>query len=323
MKYFVTGATGFLGSHLVRQLIESGDEVVALVFEPEREETVRSWGAETVVAGLDQQRLADSMVGCDGVFHVAGYVSLNDMTGDRSRSANVDGARAVVQAAVRAGVKRLVHTSSLVTIGGTLDGRVLNESDVFECGDLKLPYLETKRAGERVVLSQHASDLEVVVCNPCGMIGPEDPWGSEANVVFDMYRSHRVRVVPHVRNNWGDVRDVAAGEIAAMQRGRSGQRYFLGARNTTLKDLMASLDRAVGERVRHRIEFGWPWTMAIGQVAARLQRRPVITPNVARFMRYAFWVSHEKASLELGYSPRPIEETLRDAFEWFEERGVS
>lgn len=323
MKYFVTGASGFLGTHLIRLLIGDGHQVTGLVFEPERESAVRELGADTVVGGFDSEQLVPSLRGVDGLFHVAGFVSLNDRAEKTSRLVNVEGTRLVLEAARQAGVLRVVHTSSLVTIGGNLDGTELSEDSPWEFGNLEIAYLQTKRQGEQLALSYNSSDLDVVVCNPPGLIGPQDLWNSEAGVMFPLYLRNRVKIVPVVRNNWGDARDVARGHILAMQQGVAGERYFLGGINTTLEDLLGRLDRISGQpRMRRRL-IDWPWTYLLGLAIEWFSKKPALSATNARFMRYAFWISNEKARRELGYAPRPIDETLEDSLNWFARRADS
>lgn len=320
MKYFVTGASGFLGTHLVRQLVAASHEVVALVYEPERESVVAALGAQTVVGGFDGELLKNAMAGCDGIFHVAGLVSLRKRDAKRSRQVNVEGTRTVLVAAQAAGIQRVVHTSTLAAIGATLEGVILNEDSPFNLDGLKLAYIQTKREGEQLALSFNSDALQVVVCNPPGIIGPQDLWGTQANVIFDLYLKSAVRIVPDVRNNWGDVRDVARGHILAMERGTPGQRYFIGTINTTIKDLMSRLDQTRGRKPRWRLQLKWPGTFFVGCLSSLFSRNPPITPGLAKFMRYAFWFSSDKAKSELGFAGRPIEDTLADTLDWFRHR---
>jgi dihydroflavonol-4-reductase len=316
MKYFLTGASGFLGTHLVRLLTAKGHRVTALVYEPEREAVVRALGAATVVGGFDPDLLREAMTGHDGVFHVAGFVSLADRAGRVSRAVNVDGVRTVLAAALAAGVRRVVHTASLVTIGATLDGRVLDETARWDLGRIGMSYVNTKREGELAALAFNARGLEVVVCNPGGLIGPDDLWGSAAGRMFRDYLRGRLRIVPHVRNNWVDVRDVAHGHLLAMQRGRAGERYVLGNANTTLRDLLARLDERSGLGKGPVAVLGWPWTLLLGALLQTFSRASPLNEASARFLRHAFWVSADKAARELGFRPRPIEETLEEALAW-------
>jgi dihydroflavonol-4-reductase len=320
MKYFVTGASGFLGTHLVRLLVANGHNVTALVYEPEREETVKSLGARTIVGGFVPDLLERAMEGCDGVFHVAGFVSLNDREGKVSRAVNVEGVGIVLDTALKANVRRVVHTSSLVAIGASLEGTVLNEDFPWEIGHIGVAYINTKHEGEQLALSYNGKGLEVIVCNPSGMIGPHDYWGSQTSLIFKRYLKNRARFVADIRNNWADVRDVARGHILAMEKGTPGERYFLGNINTTLEDILDRLDRITGESEVRRAVVRWPWTLLIGSVLQLFSRESLLNAASARFMRYAFWISIDKAIRELGYDPLPIEETLAESLAWFHKK---
>jgi len=317
MKAFVTGASGFVGTHLCRALVARGAQVRGLVYEPERVAAVASLGVDAVEGSLDVERLVPAMTGMQVVFHVAGLVSMAARDAELCRAVNVEGTRAVFAAARRAGVRRVVHTSTAVCIGGRRDGAALDEDSPFELSHLPLPYVVTKRAAERIALDNARDDLEVVVCCPGSVIGPVDAFGSAGNALIVDYLRGRLRWVPAHVTTWSDVRDVAAGHIAAAQRGRSGERYILGGEATSLIEMARRIDRVAGDRHPPRgVLPGW----LLGPLAWTLERtasRPPLTPALLDLLAYDVRLDSTKARRTLGYAPRALDTAIADTLDWF------
>ena len=314
----VTGAGGHLGGNLVRALVARGDTVRALVRSDER-----------ALAGLDvtvlrgdvrDRRALEALIdGSDIVFHLAAKVSIDPSERDEVLALNVGGARAVAQACRERG-RRLVHFSSihaLTTQDGPIDEtRPLAESHAF-------PYDRSKARGERAVLEEVARGLDAVTVNPTGVVGPYDFKPSHTGQMLLQLARRQLPTLVTGGFNWVDVRDVAAGAIAAAERGRAGERYLLSGAWRSVRELaeiacgMAKVkpprfDVPVGVAM-----LGVPFAAAYARVTST---RAVYTRPSLDALRHHKDVRHDKATRELGYLPRPLEETIQDSYAWF--RGV-
>jgi dihydroflavonol-4-reductase len=281
MRVYVTGASGFIGSHVARELRERGADV--------RDEFVDL---------LDSAALERAMDGCDAVFHVAALYSFDDPAEELER-VNVEGTRRVLEACARAGVGRIVHTSSSGTCG-PVPGRPATEEDAPPSWELEVPYKRTKLAAERLALSAGA-----VAVNPTTPVGDGDWRPTPTGRMIAGVATGRFRAYLDIGLNVVDVRDVARGHVLALERGRPGERYILGGVDLPLRELFGAVaDLAGRPRPRVQIPFAAAWAAAR---AGRLNRNELL---LARVPAYFSW---EKARRELGYSPGPVEPALARA----------
>ena len=307
MKVLVTGATGFLGRHLVGRLLDRGDDVRALV----RPETNASWLEEhgaRVVPGRLTEPNAVRVAGedCALVFNAAGFVSYEPSDLGRLREANVETVRALL-AAIDPGA-RLVHVSSVAAVGpSSSPERLATEEQPFGPEAAAIPYSATKRDAERLVLAAAHDGRDVVMANPSVAFGPGDAYGSSTWAVPGYLRG---RIRTYVAGGTGnvDVRDVAAGLVAASERGRSGERYILTAPDANLswRDFFAVVARVTGVR-RRMVRVPGP----VASAGASLFHWPV-EPGRVRAARLWWFASATKAERELGFRARPFEETIAD-----------
>jgi dihydroflavonol-4-reductase len=315
VKALVTGATGFIGSHVVAALAAAGHEVRA--FDPRTPAEVPA-GVE-VVAGdvLDADALARAAQGCDAVFHLAALYSYARVHARAMQAVNVGGTRAVLDAAARAGVRRVVHTSSCATCG-PVAGRAATEADEPPRWELAVPYKRTKLEGERLALDAARDGLDVVVVNPTTPVGPGDrrptPTGK---MVADVARGRARAYLTGAALNVVAVEDVAAGHLLAFQHGRSGERYLLGGENLSLREVFAIVARAAGRRPPG---IGVPWPLAygaarLGDAALRLVGREpsLLVVDEVRLARLPMWFDDTRARSELGYESRPAKQALESA----------
>ena len=314
-KTLVTGGTGFLGSHLVRALAVRGDELRLLLRESSRTDHLAAVSYEAAIGDVtDRDAVRAAMEGVDRVFHVAGRTSLRPADAQRVRAVNVVGTSTVLAEAERAGVSRMVHTSSVAAFGPTVGSEPGDESQPYSGGGLGIPYVEAKHEAEEAAGRRAAEGFPVVIVNPSFVLGPDDPYGTSMMLVRRFLR----RQIPAYVNgglNVVDVRDVAAGHLLADERGEIGRRYILGARNFTLKRLFADLSRISGAppppvRV--------PGIVASGSVALaeRIGLPLPISEAEVRSARLRWTYRNDRAVRELGFRPRAHEETLEDAVRW-------
>jgi dihydroflavonol-4-reductase len=311
----VTGATGFIGHHLCVALTAAGADVTALVRAFSDTSRLKAMGVRCLVAPLDEPvLLADACRGREILFHLAGAVDFsNDW--DRCRKVNVDGTANVLRAAARAAVRRIVHASSIVAVGATPDPVRLDETSPWDLGDKSVPYVTTKHEGERLALA-FRDGPEIVVVNPGSVIGPDDYSGSEFGVMCRRFWQGRIPLVFGGGNCFVDARDVAAGMLRAADRGRPGERYILGGANRSYTAFNSELARVAGRPIPR---FRLPTVLArLGAaVGDRLRRkkskRPLLSSAQARLLGLFFYYDCSKAARELGYTARPLRDTLADA----------
>jgi dihydroflavonol-4-reductase len=313
----VLGGNGFLGRHLVRQLADRGAAVRSLSL----------GGTPLEIPGVDERAgdatdAAAVRAALDGgqvVFVTAGPVGVGGATA-RKMGAHTAVIRTAL-AALPAGA-RLVLTSSIVTLGATR-GDVLTE-DRTDDEDVGVEYVRAKQAAEDVALAAAADGRDVVVVNPGYLFGPDDPGPSVMGDVCIHYWRGHLAFAPPGGINAVDVRDVATGHLLAAERGVSGRRYVLGGDNVRFLELFAALARAAGLRRRFLPEFGptlMPHVMCGFAAFAELQHRltgrePFPSFEMVRMNRRCWFASSARAAAELGYQPRPLADTLADAFAW-------
>jgi dihydroflavonol-4-reductase len=314
-KTLVTGGTGFIGSHLVRQLAGRGDELRLLVRGRSPEEHLAGIEYERAVGDvLDRDSVRRAMKGVDRVFHVAGTTSMRRRDRARVFEVNVGGTRNVMEEALRAGVVRAVLTSSSGTIGSAEPGSTADESQPFTVGHLGIAYINAKHDAENVAMRVAARGLPVVVVNPSFVLGPDDPTGTSNRLV----RRLLLRRIPGYLDgalSIVDVRDVAAGHLLADEAGGEGERYLLSGRNFTLERLFADLGRIAGVPPPPLKVDGRVMLAAVKALEAAGLPAPASSDEVRSGMRW--WTySNAKARRELGFSPRPHEQTLEDTVRW-------
>jgi dihydroflavonol-4-reductase len=325
MKAFVTGGTGFVGSHVVRRLLQRGFDVRCLVRDSSRLDNLEGLPVELVHGDLTEAHaLRDAIKGAQYVFHVAADYRLWCPDPDEMYRCNVEGTRNILQAAHESGVERVVYTSTVGCLGSTHNGQPANEQTPVHLDELIGHYKRSKFLAEQVAIERAATGLPVVIVNPSTPVGEMDikptPTGK---IIVDFLRGKMFGYVD-TGMNLIDVRDVAEGHVLAALKGRPGEKYILGARNLTLKqifDLLAQITglRSPTTRVPHwvaetyaRIENTWSVRIA--------GREPEVPLESVKLSRHKMWFDASKAVRELGLPQSPVEDALRRAVEWLRER---
>lgn len=319
MTTLVTGGSGFIGSHLARSLAKRGDELRLLTRRGSSLDHLEDLDFERATGDItDRRAVRRAMDGVSRVFHVAGTTSMRDGSGDQVFETNVLGARIVMEEALRAGVERVVHTSSAGALGPAKPNGTTDETQVFTAGSLGIPYINSKHESENEALRVAAQGLDVVIVNPTFTLGPDDPKGTSNRLI----RRVLLRQIPFFVDgglNIVDVRDVARGHLLADQKGEAGERYILGGRNFTLHRLLADVAR-ISEVPPPPMQV----PVGITRAAAALGRRagmPVPVSDDELLSASQWWTYRSaKAKRELGFKPRSHEETLEDAVRWQMER---
>ncbi len=314
----VTGATGLVGSHVARRLVRRGDDVRVTVRGRSRLDNVRDLGVEMVECDiLDRRALRRALRGVDRLFHAAGYTSLR-APADVMFKVNVDGTRIVLEEALRAGVGRVVYTSSIAAIGPAPHGSTADETQIFRAGRFGLPYLNSKHEAEREALRAAAAGLPVVIVNPAHVFGRGDLYRSSTELVRRFLRREIPAYVDGALNVI-DAEDVAAGHLLADERGAVGERYILGNRNFTLDRLFADLGRLSGVEPP-AVKLPVPVALAMARAAQAVPGRPVLTEGEVRLGSLWWAFRSTKAKRELGFKPSHHEDTLVSTIEWYRER---
>jgi dihydroflavonol-4-reductase len=327
LKALVTGAAGFIGSHVVRSLLREGHEVRALHLPGEDLRNLRDLPVERVagdVTDLAAMRLATR--DRDWVFHLAAVYKLWSRDPFRMHQVNVEGTRTVLRAAREQGVARVVHTSSIARFGGQGRGRRATERSEFRLGSTGDLYSRTKRDAHEVALAAAARGQDVVVVAPTGPLGPGDVGPTPTGKLLLAYARLPVVAVVDTVTNFADVRDIADGHVLAARRGVSGECYLLGHRDLSVRQLGTMMCEALGVRRRTlRVSrsaagaLAHAWAFAADR---RLTRRaPLFTPASLAIADLGLAADCSKATRELGMPQSPIERALEDALAWFRGEG--
>jgi dihydroflavonol-4-reductase len=326
----VTGATGFIGWHVARQLLERGQRVRALVRNPAggakalTELEGIDTGLEIVRGDLrDENSLRSAVQGCGVVYHVAADYRLWARRPEEMYSSNVDGTRNLLAAARKAGVERCVYTSTVGCIG-MRSGELGTEDSPAGLCEMQGPYKRSKFLAEKIALEFAGEGYPVIIVNPTAPVGDHDfrptPTGK---IVVDFLRGAMPAYLD-TGLNVVYVGDVAAGHLLAGQRGRIGERYILGGENLTLHEIFGKLEALTGmpaPKLRIPYAVAYAAGMASTGWAAVTGKEPRAPLDGVRMARKKMWVRHDKAARELGYSAIPAVEALRSAAEWFQANG--
>jgi len=323
MTTVVTGATGHVGANLIRSLLAQGRSVRALVHVDRR--AVEGLNVELVEGNVcDLDSLCRAFQGAEVVYHLTARISLLMNEWPRCQQINVGGVRNVVEACLRCGVKRLVHFSSIHAFAQEPKNIPLDETRHLVDSSRCPPYDRSKAAGEREVRKGIERGLDAVIVNPTGIIGPYDFKPSHSGEVLLSLARHKIPALVNAGFDWVDVRDVVEGAMRAEKLAPTGERYLLSGHWASIGDLARMVEEA-GGAAAPRLVFPL-WLASVGApfttISALMSgKRPLFTQVTLMALKGNKNISHEKATRELGYQPRPLRETIVDTLNWFEANG--
>ncbi|MFT5487897.1 MAG: dihydroflavonol-4-reductase [Paracoccaceae bacterium] len=327
MRALVTGTSGFVGSAVARRLAADGHDIRVLLRPTSDRRNLEGLSVEIVEGDLSQpETLKPAVQGCDAVFHVAADYRLWVPDGGASMyRANVDGTRDLIRAASDAGISRFVYTSSVAVLYPLPGTEVADETATATVGDMISHYKKSKfLAEEEVMRLVREESAPVVIVNPSAPFGPRDikptPTG---RIVLDAAKG-RMPAYLDTGLNAVHVDDVAEGHMLAFEKGEIGERYILGGDNMTLRDIIKTVTDHVGRSGPWlKLPRGplFPVAWAAELVARVTHREPVVTVDALRMAAKHMYYSSDKARDKLGYAPRPAQQALTEAADWFRENG--
>jgi dihydroflavonol-4-reductase len=325
-KVLVTGATGLLGANLVRELTHRGKDVRVLVRETSMSAAIDTLDVEAVWGDItDNASLDLAMKGVQEVYHAASQAAQWRRLQPLMHRVNVIGTRNVCAAALSAGVRRLVHVSTVDAVGVDPSGSVADESLTWNLGGLRAPYATTKYAAELVVQDHIAAGLDAVIVNPTTMFGPWDVKPTSGRMILAV-AAGRTLGYPNGGDNFVDVRDVAAATIRAMEAGVCGRRYILGGENMSYGEVMKLIAEVVGSSPP-RIKFHPGLTRAAGAISdlwgGLTGRQPSLSSVEAKFACMNAYYDSGRAHRELAMPTTPVREAVSAAWRWFVDHGYT
>ncbi len=325
MATLVTGATGFLGSHIARKLAERGDKVRILLRKTSKTINIDDINAERVYGDVtDIDSIRKALEGCDTLYHAAGIVSLKQADSKKMEDINVKGTCNVLMAAMEAGVKKVVYTSSVAAIGLKPGKEAADEETPFDPAATDIQYIKSKYYAEQEALKFFGKGLPLVIVNPSIVIGAGDVYVSTTGIIL-WYCKRRFPGYTDGGINLVDAEDVATGHLLAAEKGRLGERYILSSRNITIKELFEVIEKVTGIP-GPKMKIPYPLAYMGAFIAERVFGIPA--PNYSAIQldsikasKHYWYVDNSKAVRELGFSTRPLEETIESTVKWFKENG--
>lgn len=315
----VTGATGFVGNNLVRELVRQGESVRILVRPSSQLRGLADLPIEMAKGDLmDLASLQQAMKGCRQVYHVASSIDLSPFKREQLYRVNVTGTKNVMCAAGEVSVDRLVYTSSAVTLGCGTTMMPISETSEYNLGWLNNPYIDSKKKAEELVLDFIGQGVPAVIINPGYIFGQWD-FNPKLNKLLILAARGKLNFYFGGGLSVVDVADVVQGHLLAMKKGRVGERYIISNSNLTYKDFFSQINQQIGQPAPV-IKFPTSLMIAMGRIAefyGQLTHQEVsISSALSRLYNHYHYMSSEKAIKELGYKPQAIEKSLAEAFSW-------
>jgi dihydroflavonol-4-reductase len=328
MKVFLTGATGFVGSHVARIYADAGAELRLLTRSSSNLASIEGMAAEVVVGDLrEPEGLRSAIAGCDAVVHVAADYRLWVRDPKSMYAANVDGTRELLKIAREEGVRRVVYTSSVATMGFRKDGTIVNEDSPVSIEDMIGHYKRSKFLGELEAIKAARAGQEVMILNPTTPIGAGDAKPTPTGRIVVDFLNKNFPAYVDTGLNLVDVNEVARMHLVALDKGTPGERYILGGENLTLKQILDRMSAITGlpsptMKVPHAVAMGFAF-FDENFTGKLLGKEPRATVEAVRMGKKMMFASSTKAERELGFKVLPVYAALRAAIEWFTEHGYA
>ena len=328
MKVFLTGATGFVGSHVAGALAEQGASMKLLVRKTSRLDNLAAIQGETVVGDLrDVEALRPALAGCEALIHVAADYRLWVRDPAAMYAANVNGTRDLLRVAREEGVRRVVYTSSVATMGFQADGTIVDERTPVSIDDMIGHYKRSKFMAEQEALKAAQAGQDVVILNPTTPIGANDVRPTPTGGIIVDFLNRRFPAYMDTGLNLVDVAEVAKTHVAALTVGRAGERYILGGENLTLKQILDRMSAITGlPSPTMKVPQGVALAFAFfdENFTGRLRgKEPRATVEAVRMGKKKMYASSAKAERDLGFTVAPVYQALRAAIEWFRAHGYA
>jgi dihydroflavonol-4-reductase len=325
MRALLTGASGFIGGHVLDALLEAGADVRCLVRDSSPRRNLDGKPVEIAVGDLrDAGSLKEATAGCDAVYHCAADYRFFAADSRELYDSNVEGTRNVMRAAAAAGVGKVVYTSSVGALGLHADGTPGDEATAVSLDDMVGHYKRSKYLAERVAEQWVAKGLPVVIVNPSAPVGDGDLKPTATGKMILDFLNRKVPAYVDTGLNLVDVRDVALGHLLAAERGKVGEKYILGNRDMTLKEIFETLSEITGLAApRIQLPHWVPLTFAALEtgISRILKRQPNVPLEAVKLARYRMFFDASKAVRELGLPQTPVEKPLRRAVDWYRDNG--
>lgn len=326
MKTLVTGSTGFLGSSVLRELINDGREVKAMIRKGTSKKNITGLDVEIAYGDLrDIESIRSALNGCDILYHVAAYYSLWDRNKQLSHEINVKGTRNILRAAKEKDLKKIVYTSTVGCIGLNEDTTPATENTFFNKNTLSNDYKKSKYQAEQVALEFARGGLPVVIVNPSTPVGPRDIKPTPTGKIILDFLNREMPAYIDTGLNLIDVKDCARGHILAELKGIPGDRYILGNQNMTLLEILITLEKITGLKApRIKMPFwvalsaGWACEMVANHLTGKPPSIPLAGVKMAKYFMY---FDSSKAVNKLGLAQNPVENALRKSVDWFKENN--
>jgi dihydroflavonol-4-reductase len=328
MKIFLTGATGFVGHHVARELASQGAELRLLVRKSSNLTQLEGIAAETHLGDLaDPATIAPALEGCDALMHVAADYRLWIPDPASMYRANVDGTRELLRLAREAKIGRVVYTSSVATMGFRQDGVIINEDSPVSLANMVGHYKRSKFLAEQEAIKAAEAGQEVMILNPTTPIGSNDLKPTPTGRIFVDFLNRKFPAYVDTGLNLVDVREVARAHATALEKGTPGRRYILGGENLTLKQILDKMAAITGiPSPKTKIPFAIAATYAFFEenITGRiLKKEPRATLEEVRMGRKKMFASSARAQQELGFNIAPVYPAMRAAIEWFRAHGYA
>jgi dihydroflavonol-4-reductase len=328
MTTLVTGATGFLGSAIVRELLKDGRRVRVLVRKGADTRNIDGLDLEIVHGELrDLDSLRSALQGCESLYHAAAYYSLWDNDKQLIYDINVEGTRNILQSAQYQNVRKVVYTSTVGCIGLSANGQANNEFTPFDPSTLSNDYKKSKYQAEQIALDFASRGLPVVIVNPSTPIGPRDIKPTPTGKIILDFMHRKMPAYLDTGLNLIDVTDCARGHLLAEQKGTVGERYILGNRDMSLKEILEALAKITGLKapqlkLPYWVAYSAGWTCEM--FSNFITKKPPAVPLAGvKMAKYFMYFDSSKAVRELGLPQNPVENSLEAAINWFQQNKMA